>query len=158
MTSKRTFILLTLLVMLSAQAADLYVAPTGKDSNPGTQAAPFNQLATARDAARQLVGKEAVTIHVADGVYYLPETLIFTPADSGSAKFPVIYQSTNEGRAVLSGGLKLDLKWETHADGIFKAITPAGLAIDQLFIDGKRQRMARYPNFDPTKTTAAYQG
>lgn len=113
MTSKRTFILLTFLVMLSAQAADLYVAPTGKDSNPGTRAAPFDQLATARDAARQFVGKEAVTIHVADGVYYLPETLIFTPA---------------------------------------------GLASDQIFIESKRQRTARYPNFNPEKVTAVYQG
>ncbi|MCX6972447.1 MAG: right-handed parallel beta-helix repeat-containing protein [Verrucomicrobia bacterium] len=139
-------------------AAELYISPTGQDKNPGTQAAPFQHLAAARDAARQFAGKEAVTIHVADGVYYLPETLVFTPADSGSEKFPVIYRADNEGKAVLSGGLKLDLKWEAQADGIFKASTPPDLVIDQLFVDGKRQRMARYPNFDPTKTTDAYQG
>ena len=44
--------------------------------------------------------------------------------------------------------MKLDLDWEAHGNGIFKAATPAGLAIDQLFIDGSRQRMARYPNYD----------
>ncbi len=141
-----------------AHAADLHVSPDGKDSNPGTQTAPFKNLSAARDAARKFVGKEAVTIHVADGVYYLPETLLFTPPDSGSENHPVIYQADNEGKAVLSGGLKLDLKWEPQADGIFKASTPPGLAIDQLFIDGRRQHMARYPNFDPAKTTAAYQG
>ncbi len=149
---------LTFLCCLSAHAADFYVSPSGKENNPGTQAAPYQYLAAARDAARNFAGREAVTIHIADGVYYLPETLLFTPADSGSEKFPVIYQAANEGKAVLSGGLKLDLKWESHTDGIFKAATPAGLAIDQLFIDGSRQRMARYPNFDPQKTTAAYQG
>jgi hypothetical protein len=149
---------LAILCGLSAHAADFHVSPAGKDSNPGTQAAPFKNLSAARDAARKFAGKEAVTIHVADGVYYLPETLLFTPADSGSEKFSVIYQAVNEGKAVLSGGLKLDLKWESQADGIFKASTPPGLAIDQLFIDGGRQRMARYPNFDPAKTTAAYQG
>ncbi|MCP4455333.1 MAG: DUF5123 domain-containing protein [Planctomycetes bacterium] len=30
--------------------------------------------------------------------------------------------------------------------------------IDQLFINGRNQRMARYPNYDATQTTAAYQG
>ncbi len=104
----------------SAHAADLHVSPTGDDRNPGTQAAPFQYLASARDVARRFAGKESVTIHIADGVYYLPETLLFTPADSGSEKFPVIYQAANEGKAVLSGGLKLDLKWEAMADGIFK--------------------------------------
>jgi hypothetical protein len=144
--------------LLSAEAADLYVSPAGKNDNPGTAVAPFSSLAAARDAARTLAGKEAVTVHVADGIYYLPETLVFSPVDSGSEKFPVIYQATHEGKAVLSGGLKLDLKWQAETGGIYKAATPDGLKIDQLFIDGNRQRMARYPNFDPAKTTAAYQG
>ena len=156
--TKLRYIPLAIFCGLPANAAVFHVSPTGMDSNLGTQAAPFKHLAAARDAARKFVGKEAVTIHVAAGVFYLPETLLFTPADSGSEKFPVIYQAVNEGQTVLSGGLKLDLKWESHAGGIFKAVTPPGLAIDQLFIDSTRQRMARYPNFDPQKTTAAYQG
>lgn len=146
------------LFALPLAAADFHVAPTGKDTNRGTQAAPFQTLGAARDAARNLAGKEAVTVHVADGVYYLPETLVFTPADSGTARNPVAYVAQREGGAVISGGLKLNLKWEPFRDGIFKAVTPAGLAIDQLFINGVRQRMARYPNFDANKPTAAYQG
>ena len=59
---------------------------------------------------------------------------------------------------MLSGGSKLELDWQPYRDGIFQAKTPAGLEIDQLFIDGKAQRMARYPNYDPKKKTAAYQG
>ena len=143
---------------LPAQAVDFHVSPAGKAGNPGTQAAPFPTPAAARDAARVLVGKQAVTIHIADGVYYLPETLVFTPEDSGTKQFPVICKAVNEGKAVLSGGLKLNLQWKDLANGLFEAATPAGLSIDQLFIDGSRQRMARYPNFDPKKTTEAYQG
>ena len=30
-----------------------------------------------------------------------------------------------------------------------KAAVPAGLTTDQLFVNGQRQPMARYPNFDP---------
>jgi hypothetical protein len=139
-------------------AVELYVAPSGDDRNAGTRASPFKNLSTARDAARRFAGKEAVSVNVMDGVYYLQETLVFTPEDSGSDRFPVMYQGLNEGKVVLSGGMKLDLKWEAHSEGVFKASTPLGLSIDQLFIDGKGQRMARYPNFDPNKLTAAYQG
>ena len=139
-------------------ALDLFVSPQGKAGNSGEKSAPFSDLAAARDAARKFAGKESVTIHVADGIYYLPETLAFLPADSGSEKFPITYQALHEGKAVISGGACLSLKWQVQTDGQYVAETPAGLAIDQLFIDGVRQRMARYPNFDATKTTAAYQG
>jgi hypothetical protein len=151
-------VLMGLALPLAGFAADLFVAPGGDDSQSGGTSAPLRTLGAARDAARKLAGKEPVTIHVADGVYYLPETLVFTAADSGSAQFPVTYRAEHEGNAIISGGLKLEMKWQLHRDGIFKASTPEGLAIDQLFIDGTRQRMARYPNFDANRPTAAYQG
>ena len=141
-----------------AHALNLHVVPNGKDTNPGTEGAPLATLAAARDAARKVTGKEAVTVHVGDGIYYLRETLVFTPADSGSAEFPVVYRAVNEGRAVLSGGSELKLDWKPFRNGIFQAPTPQGLKIDQLFINSKAQRMARYPNFDAAKKTAAYQG
>jgi hypothetical protein len=99
-----------------------------------------------------------VVVHAADGVYYLPETLAFAPADSGTEQNPVVYQAEHEGKAVVSGGSKLDLMWQSDTGGILKAATPPGLVVDQLFVNGTRQRMARYPNFDAGKTTAAYQG
>ncbi len=145
-------------VLASSLAAILYVAPSGNDSNPGTAEAPFATLAAARDAAREIAGRKPVTVQVADGTYYLPETLVLTPEDSGSPDAPVVYRAANEGRAILSGGSRLDLRWEPWRDGIFRAKTPPGLSIDQLFVNGTRMWMARYPDFDPAKKTAAYQG
>lgn len=143
----------------SGDAAEIYVSPTGDDQNSGTNpAAPLASLAKARDLARTVAGRETVTIQVADGVYYLPETLVFTADDSGSKEHPIVYRSQNEGGAVLSGGMKINLDWQPHLDGFFKAATPAGLIIDQLFVNGQNQRMARYPNYDPTRKTDAYQG
>jgi hypothetical protein len=150
---KQIFTMGCLLVASVSLAADLYVSPKGSDANPGSKEKPLASLAAARDAARALVGREAVTVHVADGVYYLPETLVFTSADSG-----VTYKAENEGGAVLSGGSELKLKWTPFKEGIYMAQTPAGLEIDQLFINGKNQRMARYPNYDPEKKAVAYQG
>ena len=159
MFSRATAFVLSLPTLICPlYALDLYVSAQGKVGNSGEKSAPLADLAAARDVARKVAGKEAVTVHVADGIYYLPETLAFSPEDSGSEKFPITYQAEHEGKAVISGGACLSLKWQVQADGQYVAETPAGLAIDQLFIDGVRQRMARYPNFDATKTTAAYQG
>ena len=145
-------------ICCSALASDIYVSPAGNDQADGSQTSPLATMSAARKLARNFAGKEAVTIHVADGVYYLPETLVFEPQDSGSAENQILYVAENEGGAILSGGSLLELAWQPHTDGIMKATTPEGLVIDQLFISGKNQRMARYPNYDASKKTAAYQG
>jgi len=87
---------------------------------------------------------------VRGGTYYLPETLIFTAEDSGTQAAPVVYQAYEKEQPVLSGGVRLkDLKWEPYKDGIMRAKVPAEFSTDQLFVNGERQPMARYPNFDP---------
>lgn len=141
---KLRFFLSTLALAAPAFAAELHVSPAGKDDNPGTAAAPLASFEGARTAARRFAGKEAVTIHFAKGVYYLPETLRFTAEDSGKRNLPVIY--AGEEGAVVSGGSELKLDWQSEGNGRFKAATPAGLEIDQLWIDGRREPMARFPN------------
>ena len=157
-TATIALILLLAVFSYSAQAADIYVSPKGDDQAEGAQASPLATLSAARDMARKLAGKEAVTIHIADGVYYLPQTLVFKPEDSGTAENPITYLADNQGGAILSGGSRLELTWTPHTDGIMKATTGDGLKIDQLFVEGKNQRMARYPNYDGSKKSAAYQG
>ncbi|WP_404307368.1 right-handed parallel beta-helix repeat-containing protein [Neorhodopirellula lusitana] len=151
-------IALQLVSSTAIQGGELFVAPSGNDSNPGTQSAPFATLHKAKQVIAANGNSESVHVHVANGTYYLPETLIFTPADSGTQDAPVLYQAESEGGVVLSGGLRLDLTWQPYRDGILMAQTPVGLSIDQLFVNGTNQRMARYPNFDATKKTEAYQG
>ncbi len=94
----------------------LYVSPTGNDTFAGrTKEKPVASLARARDLARSHAGKHAVTVQVADGVYYLPETLTFSSEDSGSAEYPIVYRAEHEGGAVLSGGSKLTLVRDQQA-------------------------------------------
>ena len=152
----------TLLVLASiaslSSAADVYVSSSGKDSNPGTISSPVASITKAKSLASGIVSKESVTVHVADGTYYLPETIVFTPADSGTVEHPVVYRAENEGGVVVSGGSQLRLQWQAYRNGIMMAKTEPGLRIDQFFVDGKNQRMARYPNYDADKKTDAYQG
>jgi len=143
---------------ITIHAADIYVGPTGSDANVGTVEAPVASLRRAKSLVSSFTGRTPVTVHVADGVYYLPETIVFTPEDSGTEDAPVVFKAKNEGGAILSGGTRLELHWQPYRDGIFMAKTPPGLNVDQLFVNGRNQHMARYPNFDATKTTEAYQG
>ena len=142
----------------TTNGTDLYVSSEGSDTNNGTKDKPFATLSAAKNAARKYAGKQLVTVHVEDGIYYLPETLTFQPEDSGTEEFPVLFKAVNEGKAILSGGTQLNLSWKPFKDGIFQANTPDNFNVDQLFINGQNQRMARYPNYDATKKTAAYQG
>ena len=141
-------------------ALDVYVAPTGNDTAEGTSQQPLASLTGARDYLRRSgkLGKEPVTVHLNDGTYFLAETFVLTAVDSGTKECPVTYQATNEGKVVISGGILLHLKWEDSPNGVFKAKTPAGLKIDQLFADGTRQILARYPNYNPELRSTPYRG
>lgn len=141
-------------------ALDVYVAPTGSDSADGTSQHPLASLLGARDHLRRSgkVGKEPVTVHLNDGTYFLTETFGLTAADSGTKDYPVTYKATNEGKVVISGGILLRLKWENSPNGVFKAQTPVGLKIDELFADGTRQILARYPNYNPELRSTPYRG
>jgi len=153
----RLAVLLALALANSIQAAEFFVSPSGRDTDPGTRTQPFATLARAQQAARALAGQTAVTITLRNGTYYLPEPLVFTGADSGTGTAPVVYQAFAGEEPVLSGGLRLELKWEPFTNGIWRAALASsdlraqasGLALDQLFVNGQRQPMARYPNYGP---------
>jgi hypothetical protein len=139
-------------------ALEIHVSPAGSDDQPGTLASPVRTLEAARTLARTKAGTEPITISVHDGTYYLDKPLVLTSEDSGTSNAPVIYRAENEGKAILSGGIPLRLAWEPHENGIRKAKTPPGQNFDQLFVNGARQFMARYPNYDPAKTAVPYRG
>lgn len=141
-------ILLLVFCVVADAAVIIHVSPSGYDANPGTAAKPLATLAAAQKQARHSAGREAVNVVIHGGTYYLPEALRFSTADSGTEKFPVIYSAAPGETPVISGGSKLELTWEraTNLPGVFKANVPAGVEIDQLWVNGQRQWMAQFPN------------
>jgi len=135
-----------------AKADTFWVSPEGNDANPGTQSKPFATLKHAQHESRQSIKAGApVTVILRKGTYYLSEPLVFTPLDSGTDQAPITYKPFENEVAVISGGVKLNLKWVPYKNGIFRAKVPADMSTDQLFVNGTRQVMARYPNFDPNE-------
>src|SRR5436190_18758281 len=140
------------LVITAAQARTYFVSLNGADTNPGTLEQPFGTLSRAQKAVRTTKGREPVEVCLRQGIYYLPETLIFTPEDSGTRSARVTYQAYKKEEAVISGGVRLkNLTWTPYRDGIMKTVMPPGFATDQLFVNGERQPMARYPNFNASE-------
>ena len=97
----------------------------------------------------QLTKKSDVEIVLKDGVYYLEKELQMNPDQLNNRQ--VIIRAENEGKAILSGAVKLDLLWEKSANGVFVATihNSKNLDIDELYVNGKYYRMARFPNYNP---------
>ncbi|ULL18866.1 PDZ domain-containing protein [Paenibacillus sp. H1-7] len=136
--------------MNRSEGVTIYVSNGGDDNGDGSERNPFAALARAQQAARLAsAGGAAVNVRIQPGVYYLEEPLRFTAEDSGSAEAPVVYEAVHGGEVVLNGGIRLDLQWEAHEGSLRKARVPRGLPIDQLFVNGEKWDMARYPNANP---------
>lgn len=138
-----------LLVLLSSNsfAKDLYISVKGSDKNPGTKEKPLASFQKAQLLTRKI--NEAVTVYVRGGTYYLSAPLLFTREDDRSPKTAVVYKAFPGEQVKVSGGKSLQLTWESLSNGIKKAKVTADVAFDQLFVNGKQQRMARYPNYNP---------
>jgi hypothetical protein len=131
-------------------SAAVHVSLSGDDCNAGALAAPVQTLTRAlqlsRERKRESGFPSLLLLH--GGVHELPGTLRLTSDDLGTAAYPLRIEAFGDGDAVLSGGSRLHLEWKPYRRGIYRASVPRGTKTDQLFVDGQRQVLARYPNFD----------
>ncbi len=103
--------------LLPLNAIDIYVTPGGTGKADGSSKYPFHTIEQAPDLARNYVGKEAVNIHLNDGIYYLEKPLTFTTEDGGTQAYPVYYQAVNEGKTKgkkRDGTLDLEGGWQNN--------------------------------------------
>jgi hypothetical protein len=121
----------------------LYVAPDGKDDNPGGEAAPFATIEKARQAVRainrQMTGDIVVVLR--GGTYLIGQTIAFDPGDSGNGGHDVIYRAAPHQTPVISGGQRVT-GWQKDEKGRWKAPAPVD-NFRQLYVDGKRATRAR---------------
>ncbi|MBI5834943.1 MAG: right-handed parallel beta-helix repeat-containing protein [Armatimonadetes bacterium] len=156
----------TLLALLALAPLNLFVAPTGRDTNAGTKAAPFATIERARDAIRAAKPADGAEVTVAAGTYELARPLAFTAQDSGTAAAPIVYRGARGTR--LLGGKRLG-GWRPVTDaavlgrldpaarakvvvadlkaaGVTDLAAPGGSPGMELFFGGRAMTLARYPN------------
>src|ERR1035437_742482 len=114
----------TLLLALPGLTAQLYVSPTGSDTNSGTQAQPFATLERARDEGRRLsqdrkLAKGGLTVWLRGGDYLRTNALQLTAADSGTASAPIVWRACKGETVRLLGGRKLSGFEPVTAPAIF---------------------------------------
>jgi hypothetical protein len=129
----------------------IFVSPEGDDRSPGTALEPLRTFRAAQLATRALKKQRSgeLSVYFRAGTYYLPETVVFTPEDSGAQEAPIVYTSYPGEHVILSGGNRIEPVWTPYRDGILQTPVPPGTDTDQLFVNGQRQILARYPNYDP---------
>jgi hypothetical protein len=129
---------------VGAQNKSIYLAPDGKDTNPGTQEKPLATLTAARDLIRTFEGVDTVIVKVTSGDYFLTSPLELTAEDVTT----IIFEGVGGG-ATFYGGFKV-AQWEEVTDKLWRAFIPqvktSGLAFEQFYVNGSRAIRARTPN------------
>ncbi len=145
--------LLTLTGTAPPTSLTYYVAPNGNDSWSGTLAAPnaaasdgpFATIDHARAAVRALkkIGLTQITVQIRGGTYYLPSTLQFTGADSGTPALSIAYQRYPGESPVISGGVRV-ANWTSAGGNVWKTTLPASTQyFESLFYNGVRRLRPR---------------
>jgi hypothetical protein len=137
----------------SASEREIHVAPDGNDAASGTADHPLAHLERARDLIRQMkhsggLPAGGVTVILHAGTYYLPETLAFTPEDSGTEQSPIVYEAAQDAKVIVSGGRPLT-GWTNVKDDLWTLKLPEVRAgswyFRQLFAGDSRLPRARLP-------------
>eukprot|EP00729_Bicosta_minor_P007358 gene7358-24009_t len=135
----------------ATHGSTLYVAPTGSDSNKGTQTSQLKSLTAAVAASRSLVAPKAILMEA--GTYYEGKTVELTAADSDLAIAAV---TGAEDSVWITGAAPLpaSLQWEKYKSSsgcnIWKTQLPTGMSADQLRVDGNRSPRARPVGWVPS--------
>ncbi len=149
-----TLFILAAAALLSSCSSEktIYVSASGDDRADGSLNSPFRTLQRGIDEATRVRKDDThtnISILLSKGIYYLDRPVILGPEVSGSEQGRLIISSSGDEKAVISGGRRLDCVWEPSGNGIFKAHLENNLVFDQLFVNGRKQILARYPDLNP---------
>ncbi|MEE4417873.1 right-handed parallel beta-helix repeat-containing protein [Streptomyces bugieae] len=152
--------------MLDDQPDQLYVAPWGRDSWPGTLDRPFATLSAAQRAVRARTAslRSDLVVNLRAGTYFLdtPFTLDSGAGDSGRNGHRVVYQAYGFGtpgqeNAVVSGGRVISGWHPGEVDGTWRAEV-GSLETRQLYVNGRRAPRASLSPGLPGDVTKAETG
>ncbi|MBD3384057.1 hypothetical protein GF407_03940 [candidate division KSB1 bacterium] len=166
-------ILLIFVLACHAQEVIYYVSPQGNNSWSGKIAVPNKDHSDGPFrtpewalAAIEKEKSEKIIVYFRQGIYALDSTISFQPDHSGTADRPVIWSAFANEHPVFTGAKALNghkrstrpffnskgknhiIEYDLEKLGIveYGGIEPRGAPPLQLFFNGRRMTMARYPN------------
>lgn len=143
----RTILLCSLLLWaVGAQAAVLFVSPSGDDEADGGEHSPLKSLVEARDRVRELSrGQGDHFVILRNGRHELSKPLNLDERDGGMNGTRVVWKAFPGEVARISGGRVIE-GWSQAANGIWTAHVPKIWNFRELFVNGKRRVRARFPD------------
>lgn len=128
----------------SPTVSDIYITANKEAYNNG--ALVFGSINEAISAVAQLRkegNKNTLTLHLMEGEYRMSDPIRIT-SELGSLNLI----GEGDGKSVVKGSKLLNPKWEKYNDHIWVAQIGKEDSFDQLFVNGHKQILARYPNYD----------
>ncbi len=144
-----SLLIIPLLLLLTHCGIDkhleIYICISGSDQNNGAKENPVRTFEKAFQLVKDFNQKSdnQVIIHLFPGDYHLSSPLIITPELNNLSII-----GTGMGQVNLKGSRGIEADWNKYSENIWTTNVPKGLDFDQLFINGKKQILARYPNFN----------
>ena len=112
-----SLIVLLILINMHVSAIDIWVSPSGSDSNIGTKDIPLATLYKAVLMARELRQTnypsivEGIHIVMRGGTYQLSQTVVLSQKDAGSAASPTYIEAAPGETPIISGGMSV-VDWQ----------------------------------------------
>ncbi|MCK0132964.1 right-handed parallel beta-helix repeat-containing protein [Arenibacter sp. S6351L] len=132
---------------LAQEIKEIYVSPSGYDSNSGTYERPFKTLGKATAALVTMDSRklEKIVVWLNDGIYRISNPIVIDSTIKKSGT-PFEFKAVEGSSPTISGAVELK-DWSNLGDGIWVSEVPKNLGVfRELFVKGKRAMRARHPN------------
>jgi hypothetical protein len=144
--NKRTILYLILATILfvscGKKSLNIFVSPEGNNNNPATKNRPIQSLEKAFEMVKTKRNKP-ISIHLLEGDYHLSK-----PLSISNKLNNVSIIGAGKDKVNIKGSEILNSKWEVFNENIWVTEIKGEIDFNQVFINGEKQILARYPNFD----------
>lgn len=139
---------MTLLVFVQCgtkKKHEIYISENGSDHNFGTHKEPLLSLEKAIDFAKDIREKDdhPISIFLLSGDYHLSYPIIINPELNNLS---IIGEGVE--KVSIKGSKILDGNWSKFDENIWQIKVSQSMKFNQLFINGSKQILVRYPNYN----------
>ena len=144
-SSRTRQVFLSALMMLVGACETVFVSPEGDDGASGGIDDPLASIEAAKLAVRAINDNmdSDIVVYLREGTYSIADTLEFTPEDSGSNGFNVVYKPYGSESVIISGGDHHENSWTQHDGEIYVTTLERSTKLRQLYINGQRAYMSK---------------
>src|SRR5512140_1459791 len=157
MNIKKVLCIISYLVFIClsvSTAQQIYVSPSGNDTNPGTREKPLatlnaaiNLATTMRSESHQVA--QPLEVIAMDGVYSMLRPLELGPGNSGTQTSPLVLRAETGAKPVFSAGVPIS-GFEKVNEKLWKTFIPQvayyNWYFEQLYVNNERATRAKTPN------------